>query len=412
VTELLPRQTRRLVLEALADTRVVFVTGARQVGKSTLAREIATGEHPAAVVSFDDEGPREAARLDPVGFLEGLPGPVVIDEVQRVPGLLLAIKDRVDRDTRPGRFLLTGSANVFASRRVREALTGRMETIVLWPLAQAEIRGSETNIIDLLFAGRAPDVQGAAVGRAAFAPIIAAGGYPEALRRPAGRRRDRWFANYIKDTLDTDLRDVSDALKLVELPRLLRLIAAQAANELVYRNLARKLDLTHETVKSYIELLEIVFLARRLPAWRPGIGAREVRAPKGYIVDSGLLAHLLGANERRIAEDDQITGKVLENFVAMELLRLAEWADTDTRQYHYRQGREEIDLILESRTGDIAAIEVKATATLRARDYTAIAKLRQARGEHFTAGIVLYTGQQTVPLGDRLWAVPISGLWE
>jgi hypothetical protein len=399
-------------LEALADTRVVFVTGARQVGKSTLAREIATGEHPATVVSFDDEGPREAARLDPVGFLEGLPGPVVIDEVQRVPGLLLAIKDRVDRDTRPGRFLLTGSANVFASRRVREALTGRMETIVLWPLAQAEIRGSETNIIDLLFAGRAPDVQGAAVGRAAFAPIIAAGGYPEALRRPAGRRRDRWFANYIKDTLDTDLRDVSDALKLVELPRLLRLIAAQAANELVYRNLARKLDLTHETVKSYIELLEIVFLARRLPAWRPGIGAREVRAPKGYIVDSGLLAHLLGANERRIAEDDQITGKVLENFVALELLRLAEWADTDTRQYHYRQGREEIDLILESRAGDIAAIEVKATATLRARDYTAIAKLRQARGEQFTAGIVLYTGQQTVPLGDRLWAVPISGLWE
>jgi predicted AAA+ superfamily ATPase len=317
----------------------------------------------------------------------------------------------VDRDTRPGRFLLTGSANVFASRRVHEALTGRMETIVLWPLAQAEIRGAETNIIDLLFAGRVPDVQGAPVGRAAFASIVAAGGYPEAMLRPAGRRRDRWFANYTQDTLDTDLRDISDALKLGELPRLLRLIAAQAANQLVYRNLARRLDLTHATVKSYVELLEIVFLARRLPAWRPGIGTREVRAPKGYIVDSGLLAHLLGADERRIGEDDQITGKVLENFVAMELLRLSEWADTDTRLYHYRQGREEIDLILESRAGDIAAIEVKAAATLRPRDYTAITKLRDARGEHFKAGIVVYAGHQTVPLGDWMWAVPVSGLW-
>jgi uncharacterized protein len=405
VTELVPRRTKSLVLEALADTRVVFVTGARQVGKSTLVREIVGGDHPATVVSFDDEGPREAARLDPAGFLEGFGGPVVIDEVQRVPELLLAIKERVDRDTRPGRFLLTGSANVFASRRVREALTGRLETIVLWPLAQAEIGSAESNIIDLLFAGSAPDVQGAPVGRAAFVSIVAVGGYPEARQRPAGRRRDRWFANYIQDTLDTDLRDISDALKLRELPRLLRLIASQAANELVYRNLARRLDLTHATVKSYVELLEIVFLARRLPAWRPGIGAREVRAPKGYIVDSGLLAHLLGADQRRIGEDDQITGKVLENFVAMELLRLSEWADTDARLYHYRQGREEIDLILESRARDIAAIEVKASATVRPRDYAAIAKLRDARSEHFKAGIVLYTGHQTVPLGDRMWAV-------
>ncbi|HEY7830674.1 MAG TPA: ATP-binding protein [Solirubrobacteraceae bacterium] len=412
MTELVSRRARRLVVEALADTRVVFVTGARQVGKSTLAQEIVANEHPATVVSFDDEGPRAAARLDPTGFLEGLPGPVLIDEVQRVPELLLAIKYRVDRDTRPGRFLLTGSANVFASRRVHEALTGRMETIVLWPLAQAETRNADTNIVDLLFAGRAPDVQGAPVGRAAFASIAAAGGYPEALLRSPGRRRDRWFANYVHDTFETDLRDISDALKLTELPRLLRLIAAQAANELVYRNLARRLDLTHATVKSYIELLEMVFLARRLPAWRPGIGAREVRAPKGYIVDSGLLAHLLGAGERRIGEDDQVTGKVLENFVAMEVLRLADWAKIDTRLYHYRQGREEIDLILESRAGAVAAIEVKSSATIRPRDYSAITRLRDAMDKQFKAGIVVYTGRQTVPLGDRIWAVPVSGLWQ
>lgn len=411
VGQTVPRRARQLVLEALADTRVVFVTGARQVGKSTLARQIAATEHPASMVSLDDESVLQAARSDPGGFLAAFDGPVVIDEVQRAPGLLLAIKDRVDRDTRPGRFLLTGSADVFASNRVHEALTGRMETITLWPLSQSEIRKSHANAIDMLFGGRAPIVREAPIGREAFAGIAAAGGYPEARLRPAGRRRDRWFANYTQDTLTRDLRDITDALKLGEMPRLLRLLASQSAGELVYRNLAARLDLTGETVKSYVRLLEAVFLVKLLPAWRPGIGAREIRAPKAYVVDSGLLAHLLGADETRIGHDDQVTGSLLESFVAMELLRLSEWAATDVRLHHYRQGRDEIDLIMESRSGEIAAIEVKASATIRYRDYAAVVKLRDTRGERFRAGVVVYTGAQTIPLGDRIWAMPVSGLW-
>jgi hypothetical protein len=229
--------------------------------------------------------------------------------------------------------------------------------------------------------------------------------------RPAGRRRDRWFASYLQDTLTRDLRDITDALKLGEMPRLMRLLAFQSAGELVYRNLAARLDLTHATVKSYVRLLEAVFLLRLLPAWRPGIGAREVRAPKAYVVDSGLLAHLLGADEARIAQDDQVTGKIFESFVAMELLRLSEWAAVDVRLHHYRHGREEIDLILESRAGDIAAVEVKASATVRPKDYAALVKLREARGAHFRAGVVVYTGSRTVPLGERIWALPVSGLW-
>jgi predicted AAA+ superfamily ATPase len=405
-----PRYARPLVLEALGDTRIVFVGGARQVGKSTLARQIAREDHPAAEFSLDDRATREAALADPGGFVAGLNLPAFIDEVQRAPDLVLAIKEVVDRDLTPGRFLLTGSANVVTSRKVKDALTGRMDTVRLWPLAQSEIHGTTANFVDALFASAPPQVAGAPVGRAAFAGMVAAGGYPEARLRD-GRRRDRWFANYLDTTLDRDLRDISAARKLDEVPRLLRFLAAQAANALSYRSVAAKLDLNHETVREYIGLLQTVFLIRILPAWRPGIGAREVQAPKAYLVDSGLLAHLLGADVTRVARDDQVTGKVLENFVAMEVLKHSDWAEVDTRTYHYRQREDEVDLVLESRSGDIAAVEVKAAASIGRKDVRPMEKLRDARGEHFKAGIVVCTAAQTTPLGDRLWAVPVSGLW-
>lgn len=388
----------------------MFVGGARQVGKSTLARQIIAGQHPAAEFSLDIRATREAALADPEGFVAGLDGPAFIDEVQRAPDLLLAIKDAVDRDPSPGRFLLTGSANVVTSRRVKDALTGRMQVIRLWPLAQSEIRGAGSNFVDALFAAAPPRISGATVGRAAFVPLVAAGGYPEARARQ-GRRRERWFASYLETTLDRDLRDVSDARRLGEVPRLLHLLAAQAANVLSYRGLAAKLHLNHETVREYVALLEAIFLVRLLPAWRPGIAAREVHAPKAYLVDSGLLTHLLGANEDRIASDDQVTGKVLENFVVTEVLKHAECAALSTTAYHYRQRDEEIDLILESRAGEIAAIEVKAAASVNRRELRPIEKLRDARGERFKAGVVLCTTGQTTPLGDRLWAVPLAGLW-
>jgi uncharacterized protein len=380
------------------------------VGKSTLARQIAAEEHPAREFSLDVRATREAALADPGGFIAGLDGPAFIDEVQRAPDLLLAIKDSVDRDPTPGRFLLTGSANVVTSRRVKDALTGRMETIRLWPLAQCEIRGASGNFVDALFAAAPPRISGAVVGRDAFVAIVAAGGYPEARAR-VGRRREWWFASYLETTLDRDLRDLSDARRLAEVPQLLRLLAARAANILSYRGVASRTSLNHETVREYVALLEGIFLVRVLPAWRPGLAAREVHAPKAYLVDSGLLAHLLGADEHRIASDDQVTGKVLENFVVTEILKHAEWADVRTTAYHYRRREEEIELILEDREGDIAAVEVKAAATINRRDLRPIERLRDARGERFKAGVIVCTTGQTTPLGDRLWAVPIAGLW-
>jgi len=306
--------------------------------------------------------------------------------------------------------LLTGSANVLTARKVKDALTGRMETIPLWPLAQSEIQGTSMNFVDRLFACEPPGVVSATVGRGAFVEVVAAGGYAEARLR-SGHRRARWFASYLDTTLDRDLRDISNARKLDEVPRLLCLLASQAANLLSYRAIAAKLDLTHDTVREYIGLLQTVFLVRLLPAWRPGIGAREAHAPKAYLVDSGLLAHLLGADEHRIAADDQVTGKVLENFAVTEVLKHADWAGIDTTAYHYRQRDEEVDLVLKSRAGEIVAIEVKAAASVGRKDIRSMEKLRDDSGQRFKAGVVLCTGAQTIPLGERLWAVPVSGLW-
>lgn len=403
------RSVHDLVVEALGDTRIVFVAGARQVGK-TLAREIGSGPHPMRALTLDDQATRDAAISDPTGFVSGLGGPVLIDEIQRAPDLLLAIKDDVDRDTSPGRYLLTGSTNVLASKRINDALTGRIETVRLWPLAQSEIHGGRVNFIDALRTRSPPTVTGAPIGRAALRGYLSAGGYPEARVR-AGRRRSRWFENHLATALDRDLRDISDAVKTEAMPRLLRLLASQAANLLSYRAIGTGLDLHHATVKSYVGLLEQMFLVRRLPAWRPGLGAREVQAPKIYIVDTGLMAHLMGADDERIAQDDQVTRKLVENFVAAELTKHAEWATDTVRLHHYQREREDVDLVLEWNDGTIAAIEVKSRATVRQHDWKWVAKLRDQRTDSFRAGVLFYTGEQTIPLGDRLWAVPLSGLW-
>ena len=412
MNEIIERRIRRTVLQALGDTRVVVVVGARQVGKSTLALEIVKSDFPAAVINLDERATRAAVVADPAGVLADLEGPVFIDEVQRGGNdLLLEIKASVDRDTRPGRFLLTGSANLLATRRTFEALTGRMEIVRLAPFAQAEIEASTTSFVDALFANEPARVTDAQKGRRAFVERVVRGGYPAALHR-SGRRREAWFASYLEAALGRDLREISDAHKLRELPSLLRLLAAQSANLFVVSSSAQRLGLDPRTVEAYCDLLEAAFLIRRIPAWRPGIGAREVRTPKVYVTDSGLLCHLLGADTSRLADDDQVTGKALENFVAMEVARHADWAQTDARLFHYRSGRREIDLVLESRSGEIVCVEVKAAASFGARDWRAMAALRDERGERFRSGVLLYAGERTLPLGDRLWAVPISALWQ
>jgi hypothetical protein len=409
--DLIPRGSHDLVVEALGDTRIVLLLGARQVGKSTLAEQIVATDRPASSVNLDTQAARQAANSDPEGFVAGLSRPVLIDEVQRGgPDLVLAIKSAVDKDWTAGQFFLTGSANVLANRKVLDALTGRVEIVTLWPLAQSEIEGTDRNFVESLFEGEPPQIEDAPVGRGAIAGRLIAGGYPEALGR-SERARSRWFASYLETTLEKDLDDITDAHKLKEMPRLLRLLASQAANVVVPANISRDIALHRETVEAYIGLLEAVFLVRRLPAWTPGIRSRELRNPKVYVADTGLLLHLLGANEERLANDDQVTGKALENFVAMEILRHADWSEAHPKLFHYRQGRDEIDVVLENRAGEVAAVEVKASASVSPRDWRGLSRLRDARRKGFCCGVLLYTGANTVPLSDRIFAVPVSGLW-
>ena len=410
--ELVPRHAQRLVEEALEDTRVVLLLGARQVGKSTLAGQVAAGRGATGPITLDDATTRAAADADPSGFVASLPRPVVLDEAQRSEPLLLAIKEAVDRDTTPGQFLLTGSANILTAPRIHDALTGRTEIITLWPFAQSEIERSQTNFVDRVFARGIPSITGATVGRDAFVERAIRGGYPEALER-APRRRERWFESYIESVVTRDVRELADIRRLEAIPNLLRLIAVQAANLFKAETMSNDLGISTKTVQSYTELLETVFLVRRVKAWRANIGKREVTTPKIYVTDSGLLAYLLGADEGRAGRDDQVTGKLFENFVAMEIARLLDWANISATQYHYRDRStgDEIDVVLESRAGEISCVECKSAATVRPADYRAMAKLRDAREDRFAAGVVIYTGAETRALTERIWAIPVSALW-
>jgi len=410
---MIDRHMEPLIDEGIDDARIVFVAGARQVGKTTLVRKITRpgGGRPMRELSLDERATRDAANQDPAGFVAGLGGPAFIDEIHRAPDLLLELKKAVDKDTVPGRFVITGSANVLASKKILDALPGRIDRFTLWPLAETEIEGGRVNVVDALFAGEPPQVTGAPVGLSAYADRIVAGGFPEARKRKPGRSRSRWFDGYVAGSLERDLKELVDVRRADDAEHLLRLLASQTANLFKADPVGRKLHMDHKTVKSYVGLLRQMHLVHELPGWRPGLGARESTTSKMYISDVGLLCHLMGADARRLLADDQVKGKACETFVVNEALKQASWADVETRAYHYQRRDEDVDFVLEDRAGDIACVEVKAAATVTAKDWRWLAKLRDARGSSFRAGVIVASVAQTTPLGDRLWAVPYSGLW-
>ena len=400
------------------DTPVVVIVGPRQCGKSTLA-ELLAGERGARQVTLDDAGPRAAANADPTGFVEALELPVVIDEFQKAVELLPAIKSRVDRARSGGRqaagmFLLTGSANVWTSLRVSESLAGRAERLQLWPLSQGEILGSRETFIDAVLAGRVAQIAAAPTGRRAVSRALVTGGYPEMLARQGPQRRARWLENYVQMILERDVRDLAaKAQQLDELPRLLGAAAARVSGLLEIANLASDTKLKRDTASRYLTLLELLFLLRRAPAWSRNLGQRLIKAPKLWFPDSGLASQLVGYDERRFESDETpLAGALFENFVASELTKQVTWCEVDVRLYHLRTaGGSEVDLVIEARDGTIAGIESKLTASVSARDFNGLRHLRDRLGERFGAGIVMHTGPDTLPFGDRLWAVPISALW-
>ncbi len=409
---IIQRQIRPRVLELLAVSRAVAILGARQVGKSTLLEDLAQSDYPAEILTLDDESTRLAAATDPAEFVARLETPVAIDEAQRVPELLLAIKQRLDHDNSRGQFLLTGSANILALPTVKDALPGRVDYVNLWPLSAAELTaGSAENFVDRLLRGAPPEIHDAPLGRGAYAERILRGGYPEAQGR-GPRTLGSFFSSYISSIIERDLGDVANLRAPDALERLLNVIAARTRGLMSFQGMGRDLGLDKNTVHSYTRALENLFLVRPLKPWHVNLGSRQVKSPKLYVVDSGLLCRLLRANERRIKADGAIAGAVFESFVAMELLRLADVSASEASLYHYRDkvGRE-VNIVLESASGEVAGVEVKAGATVGRDDLAGLRQLRDKLGELFTCGAVLYTGERTLPFGDRLWAVPLSGLW-
>lgn len=399
------------MVEALADTRVVVLLGARQVGKSTLAREIARHEHPADTLTLDDRATRVGAERDPTGFIADLATPAVIDEVQRVPDVLLAIKQRVDVDPRPGQFLLTGSANLLTASTIADTLTGRAEYYRLWPFTQGELRGVRERFIEMLFEGEHPRIVGAPIGSTPAHAMLLAGGFPEANARH-GRRRAQFFESYVETILQRDLASIARIHDQANMLRLLEALATMSGSLLNHGGLSRDLGVPATTLRAHTDLLETLFLIRRIAPWHSNRLSRLVKAPKVYVSDTGLLAHLLRIDERGLAKDHAALGRIFETFVVMELLRQAGWQDESIRLYHYRDrdGRE-VDAILERHDGAIVGIEAKAAASVGASDFRGLTRVRDALGERFKAGVVLYTGPNTVRFGDRLTAIPLQGLW-
>ena len=395
------------ILDALADTPVVFLRGARQSGKSTLVRTIAEGAYPARYVTLDNAGILSAASADPTGFLAGLERPVVIDEAQRVPALFLAIKEDVDNNRTPGRYLLTGSADVLTLPRVADALAGRMEVLTLWPLSNSEIRGNDTNLVELLFSEKLThDCQSA--GAIDVMESVVAGGFPEPLQRAEGRRRNAWFDSYVTTILDRDIRDLAQIQDLAAVPRLLQLLAWRTATLHNQSEISRSSGIPNSTLSRYIALLKMTFLLQELPAWAVNLGKRLVKAPKLFMVDTGLACRLLGMDTSRFKKDGEIAGRLFENHIVLELLKHASWAADPVRLHHFRsQAGQEVDVVLEDRRGNVVGVEIKYSATISPRDFTGLKVLREHLGKKFVRGILIYNGNDMLPFAQNLHALPV-----
>lgn len=402
------RFIRNRLVESLTDTPAVLLVGPRRAGKTTLARSMSNGGR--VYLTLDDQTTLEAARTDPIAFVRGL-DLAIIDEVQRAPDLILAIKKAIDDDYRPGRFLLTGSANVMTLPRVADSLAGRMETIKLLPLSRSEVLGRRPTFLNTVFASHLPKPKNVIIGKP-LVDLALIGGFPEAMMRPSGRRRQDWGRSYFTSVLTRDLRDIADVEKLTELPRFVRLVAEHAGQLVNYSELGKGIGVNYKTAQRYIGLLEQIFLVASLAPWHTNAIKRIVKTPKLHFLDSGLLATSRGLSADRLMHNRVAFGALLETFVFAEIMKLMTWSDIQLTIYHFRdQERSEVDLVLERDDGMVAGIEIKASATVAASDFSGMKKLADACGSKFAYGVVLYDGDTVVPFGSKLVAAPLSCLW-
>ncbi|MDP2640523.1 MAG: DUF4143 domain-containing protein [Betaproteobacteria bacterium] len=397
---------------ALADSRVVLLHGARQTGKSTLARQLAA-QRGGQYLTLDDPAANGLACSDPSALIRGAGALMVIDEVQHAPELFPAIARVVDADGRPGRFLLTSSANVFLLPRLAGSLAGRMEILPLHPLSQGELGAKEANLVDALF-DAAPWQAGAlALDRVGVCERVIAGGFPEAVARAPGEQRDAWFRSYVASLLQRDVRDLANIDGLTDMPRLLALLAARSGALINMSEVSRAAGIAHSTLRRYLALLQATFMFQPLPAWSCDSGRRLVKSPKIHLLDSGLAAQLCADVDAAALAQSPNLGPLLETFVVQEVRKLLDWSRHAATPCHFRTAAgQEVDLVLEAPGQRIAGIEVKASSNVNQDDFGGLRALAEAAGDKFARGVVLYLGEQCLAFADKLWALPVAALWE
>ncbi len=407
--QLIPRRAQAQLRTALARSPVVLLTGARQTGKTTLATA-ATGEEPDfELAGLDDAGTLALARRDPIGFLDSLGPRAMIDEAQRAPELLLSIAGSAHPGRAPGHLLLTASASPLAMAGLSEWPAGLVETIPLHPLSQGEIRRVPERFVDAVFAGDPTGISGGSRDEAIAAALV--GGYPR-VQSLGFERQGAWFRSYVSTLLDRDVRDLAQVGGLAPLLQLLGLLATRSGGPVNAAGLARDLAVPNTSLRRYLTLLEAAHLVIRLPAWSGRVGRPLVKAARLFLADTGLMAHLALITEERLAQDSAVAGPLIETFAVLELLKQAGWSRTRPSVSHFRtEVGHEVDVLLQGADGAIVGIDVRSAFTVGPPDLRGLSTLRDLTGGRFRRGVLLYLGRESVEVGDRLWAVPLAGLW-
>ena len=404
-----PRFLQPKIEEALHDTPVICLLGPRQTGKSTLCQQLAPER---SYITFDDRDTLNAAENDPTGFIQSLPEYVTLDEVQRVPDLLFAIKSEVDRNRKPGRFLLTGSANLLLLPKIKESLAGRIEILHLHPLTETEKEKTKPGFLQRLFSQQLQGhISSAQKEVENIAERICKGGYPEPNTRTPNRAR-QWFKQYLQTIIQNDVADIANIRDEDELQRLAVLLALRTGNLLNINSIATDLKMRRETADKYIRILEHLFLVYRLPAWHNNRAKRLIKAPKLHQVDSGLAASLNNTKKEDWHNFSSDFGPLLESFVIQQIRAQAEWLDEPMRLSHYRdKDRIEVDLVIEQGR-DVYGIEIKKAVSIQKKDGEGLKRLAHQAGEQFKGGVLIYCGNNAIPLKtEHCVATPIDWLW-
>lgn len=408
----LKRNIFNRILKGLSFSPVVLVTGPRQAGKSTLVKELAALQN-LEYISFDEISYLAAAQSDPVGFLRSLKTPVILDEIQRVPGIFLSLKAEIDKNRKPGMYLFTGSANPLFVPNLGDALTGRMVMYELWPFSQGELEGRKEDFLDKIFTQKfAPGAHQTPCSKKDILDRILIGGFPLLQQIVGPRERGDWCNGYLLSALQKDIQDLARIEGSAHLPNLLLTLASRVGSTLNVSDISRVISTPVTTIRRYLQLLHSLYLLYTLPPWHLNVSKKIIKSPKVYITDTALLLSILRFNRDYLEANPLVLGCIVENFVVMELVKQSTWCEEPVQLYHFRtENGKEVDVVLENAAGEVVGLEIKFKESLNKNDFEGLLVLKESCGNRLKKGIVLYAGDKFLTFGDNLYGMPMSMLW-